>query len=225
MDFPSPTFSPDLQASLRLKRIIAVTVIDDPADAAPLAQCLLDNGISAIELTLRTVQALECLSEIRQHCPEMLVGLGTVLTPAQVEEGHARGAAFAVAPGLNPQVIKAAQRVGLSFAPGITTPSELEHALSLGCRLLKFFPAEQIGGLRYLRAMNGPYAHLDLEFIPLGGLDQANFASYLNEPNIPAIGGSWIAPRSLIRERNWTAIERNAKAASEAAQLTTNVIK
>jgi 2-dehydro-3-deoxyphosphogluconate aldolase / (4S)-4-hydroxy-2-oxoglutarate aldolase len=191
-------------------------VIDDPDDAVPLAECLLDAGISAIELTLRSEGAMDCLTEIKANRPEMIVGLGTVLATDQVKEGKARGAAFAVAPGLNTSVIKAAQAASLPFAPGITTASEIETAIHLGCRLLKFFPAEPIGGLEYLKSMTGPYAHLGLEFIPLGGLNQNNFTDYLACGNIPAIGGSWIAPRKLIQNKDWKTIHENACAAVAA---------
>lgn len=190
--------------------IIAVVVIDDPEDALPLVEALLAGGINAIELTLRTPAAFEALRRIKATATDMMAGLGTVLTPEQVGQAVECGAAFAVAPGLNPNVIRAAHSAGLPFAPGIMTPSDIEGAVQLGCRLLKLFPAEPCGGLGYLKSISAPYAHLGLEYIPLGGLTESNFTDYLALENVPAVGGSWIAPRKLIQGKNWTAIRQNA---------------
>jgi 2-dehydro-3-deoxyphosphogluconate aldolase / (4S)-4-hydroxy-2-oxoglutarate aldolase len=209
----SPVFPDPLLQKIRQLKIIAVVVIDDADDAVPLANALLDGGISAIELTLRTPSAFDSLKRIREHCPELMVGLGTVLSTAQVEKAAAAGAAFAVAPGLNPKVVLAAQAIGLPFAPGILTPSDIENAVELGCKLLKFFPAEPSGGIPYLNSMSGPYAHLGLEYIPLGGLDENNFTHYLDLKHVPAVGGSWIAPRDLIQKKAWNIITTNARRA------------
>ncbi|MFT6863558.1 MAG: 2-dehydro-3-deoxyphosphogluconate aldolase/(4S)-4-hydroxy-2-oxoglutarate aldolase [Akkermansiaceae bacterium] len=193
--------------------IIAVVIIDDPLCAVPLAKTLWEAGIRAIELTLRTPTAFDSLAAIRRECPEMCVGLGTVLTPAQVDravEGHAD---FAVAPGLNSRVVEAARESDLPFAPGIATPSEIEAALELGCRTLKFFPAEPSGGVRYLTSMAAPYAHLGVSYLPLGGLNAENFTRYLSLEIVSAVGGSWIAPRLLIQGQDWKAIGENARTA------------
>lgn len=204
---------------IRVAKIVAVVIIDEPTDAVPLARALLAGGINTLELTLRTPTAFESLAAIRSECPEMLAGLGTVLTAEQVGEAVRRGAAFAVAPGLNADVVRAAAAADLPFAPGIVTPSDIESAVALGCRLLKFFPAEASGGISYLKSMAAPYAHLGLEYIPLGGLDADNFTRYLALDNVPAVGGSWIAPRDLIRKRDWEAITRNACQATEKPGL------
>ena len=198
--------------------IIAVLVIDELDSAVPLAQALFDGGVRAVELTLRTPVAMAAVRHIREALPDMRVGLGTVLTPQQVVDGVAAGAAFGVAPGLNRSVLAAAREHGFSFAPGIVTPSEIETAIECGCRLMKFFPAEVSGGLGYLRSMAGPYAHLDLSFIPLGGLNETNVASYLADPLVHAVGGSWIAPRSLIKARDWTTIRERAAVAVAAGE-------
>ena len=195
-----------------------MVVIDDAEAAVPLARALLAGGISVIELTLRTSSAFESLKNIREQCPEMTAGLGTVISTRQVEQAAAAGAAFAVAPGLNPKIVHAAHAAGLPFAPGIVTPSDIEGALELGCKLLKFFPAEPSGGIAYLNSIAGPYAHLGLEYIPLGGLDENNFTRYLALKNVPAVGGSWIAPRDLIQNRAWTTITGNARRAIERTQ-------
>jgi 2-dehydro-3-deoxyphosphogluconate aldolase/(4S)-4-hydroxy-2-oxoglutarate aldolase len=168
-----------------------------------------------MELTLRTPAALEALMRIVRDVPEMLAGVGTVLTPAQVQDVQAAGGAFAVAPGMNPTIVREAERVGLPFAPGVCTPSEIELALELGCRVLKLFPAEPSGGLAYLRSIAAPYAHLGVQYIPLGGVSAANAESYLREPDVLALGGSWLAPRDLIRRQDWPAVTANAAEATE----------
>ena len=191
--------------------VVAVIVIDDPADAVPLAEALLAGGIDVIELTLRTPSALDAMRAIRAAVPAMLIGAGTVLTADQVEAVADAGARFGVSPGLNPGVVRRARACHLPFAPGVVTPSEVEQAVELGCdQLLKFFPAEPSGGIGYLKSMNAPYAHLGLRYIPLGGLTAGNMAAYLSESAVPAIGGSWIAPRKLIGDRDWERIHQQA---------------
>jgi 2-dehydro-3-deoxyphosphogluconate aldolase/(4S)-4-hydroxy-2-oxoglutarate aldolase len=119
---------------------------------------------------------------------------------------------------MNPRVVQAARQAGLPFAPGVMTPSDVEQALESGCRLLKFFPAEPAGGLAYLKCMAAPYAHWDLRFIPLGGLEARHLETYLAAPIIAAVGGSWIAPRDLIRKQAWQRITDNAREATEIVQ-------
>lgn len=206
-------FPNELADKIRAAKIIAVTVIDDPEDAVPLANILLEEGITAIELTLRTKTAFESLANIRKECPTMLAGVGTVLTTDQVSEALEHGAAFGVSPGLNPNVVRAAGESGLPFAPGIATPTDIEAAVELGCKLVKFFPAEPSGGMPYFKSFSAPYAHLGLEYIPLGGLNVDNFLSYLENKAIPAVGGSWIAPRDWIANKNWEGIRTNAREA------------
>jgi 2-dehydro-3-deoxyphosphogluconate aldolase/(4S)-4-hydroxy-2-oxoglutarate aldolase len=206
----------DATLSQRLHRsgVIAVLVVDAADDAVPLARALLAGGVDCIELTLRTPVAMTALRRIRAEVPELVVGVGTILTPQQVNEVQAAGAAFGVAPGMNPRVIAEAQRVGLPFSPGICTPTDIELALEHDCRLLKFFPAEPSGGLAYLRAIAAPYAHLGVKYIPLGGVSLGNAELYLKEPAVHALGGSWLAPRELIQRQDWAAITANASAAT-----------
>lgn len=195
--------------------VFAVLVVDRADDAVPLAQSLLAGGIDVMELTLRTPAAVDALRKIKAEVPQMIAGIGTILTPAQVQEVTAAGAVFGVAPGMNPRVVKAAQEIGLPFAPGVATPSDIEQALECGCRLLKFFPAEPSGGVTYLKAMAAPYAHLKLRYLPLGGLDANNIDRYVAEPLVHAIGGSWIAPRDLIQKQDWQAITQRALQATQ----------
>lgn len=190
--------------------IIAVLVIEDSSKAVKLAQTLVNSGITAMELTLRTETALDSLKQIADTVPDMLAGAGTVLTTAQVNEVKAAGGDFAVAPGLNPKVMHAAIEASVPYAPGICIPSEIEAAVEAGCRVLKYFHAEGMGGLKYLKGINNPYQYLKLRYIPLGGVNIDNMRAYLESPEIIALGGSWIAPAKLINAGDWDAIARNA---------------
>lgn len=203
-----------LFADLQRAGVIAVLVLDRVADAVPVARALLAGGVRAIELTLRTPIALEALAAIRAEVPEMLVGVGTVLTLDQVGEVQQAGAAFGVAPGMNPRVVAEAARVGLPFAPGVCTPTDIELALEQGCRVMKLFPAEPSGGLAYLRTIAAPFAHLGVKYIPLGGLSAMNAESYLEEPSVLALGGSWIASRERIQRQDWGVITEQAQRAT-----------
>lgn len=194
--------------------IVAVLVIDREEDGPDLAKALLAGGVDIMELTLRTPAAIGALRRIRAEVPDMLAGAGTVLTPAQVEEVKNAGAEFAVSPGLNPRVMQAAKEAGLPFAPGISTPSDIEQALEFDCRLLKFFPAEASGGLARLKAMSAPYQHLGVRFVPLGGVNEKNMSTYLADPLIAALGGSWLAPREAIMEKRWSDITGLARQAT-----------
>jgi len=190
--------------------VIAVLVIDELKYANPLAEALLAGGLNTIELTLRTPVALDAAITIKKNFPEMNLGIGTVLTVEQVKAIADIGGDFAVAPGCNPKIIESAQKYGVSFAPGISTASELETAVEMGCRVLKFFPAEPLGGMAYLNSMVAPYQYLGLKFIPLGGLNITNARRYLESELITAIGGSWVAKQSLIQSESWQQITANS---------------
>ena len=195
-----------LFGKLQQSAIIAVLILDRVEDAVPLAEALLEGGVNAMELTLRTPAAIGAHKEITAKVPRMLAGIGTILTVDQVKEVVDAGAAFGVSPGLNPRVLEAALAAGLPFAPGICTPSDIERALEFDRRYLKFFPAEPSGGLKYLEAIAAPYAHLGLKYIPLGGVNPANCQTWLTHPLVGGIGGSWLAPKPLISAGNWNAI-------------------
>lgn len=193
--------------------MIAVLILDDVDAAVPVAKALVAGGVDAMELTLRTPVALECLRRIRREVPQMTAGVGTILTTGQVNEVVEAGAAFGVAPGMNPRTVAEAARLRLPFAPGICTPTDIELAVEAGCKLLKFFPAEPCGGLNYLRSISAPFAHLGVRYIPLGGVAQDNLETWLSEPVIHAVGGSWLAPKDLIQAGDWAAITARAAAA------------
>ena len=213
-----PPFPIELQKKVEASGVVAVLVIDEVKHAVPVARALLAGGISAMELTLRTPAAIDATRAIRDEVPEMLAGVGTVIRPDQIADVARAGAAFAVAPGFNRRVMEAAIAAGMPFAPGIATPTDIESALELGCRLLKYFPAEPFGGMNTLKSMAAPYQHLGLKYIPLGGLSLKNMASYLESSLIAGLGGSWLAPRDLIKAENWAAIEANARAASQVVK-------
>ncbi|MCF7817322.1 MAG: bifunctional 4-hydroxy-2-oxoglutarate aldolase/2-dehydro-3-deoxy-phosphogluconate aldolase [Kiritimatiellales bacterium] len=206
-----------LQEQIADAKVIAVLTIDSVENAVPLARTLLEGGIRAMELTLRTPQAMECLVRIVSEVPEMLAGVGTIIRPEQVRAAKANGAAFAVSPGTNRTVLEEARQAGLFFAPGIATPSDIETALEFDCSIMKFFPAETSGGLPYLKSMAAPYSYLGLRFIPLGGLNEGNLQRYLSDPLIAAIGGSWIASPEEIRNAQWDTILKRAGTASRLA--------
>jgi 2-dehydro-3-deoxyphosphogluconate aldolase / (4S)-4-hydroxy-2-oxoglutarate aldolase len=199
--------------ALQHSAIVAVLMIDRVEDAVPVAEALLAGGVNAMELTLRTLAAMGALKEIKRAVPEMLAGIGTILTTTQVQEVVDCGASFGVAPGMNPRIVEAALAAGLPFAPGICTPSDIERALEFDRKFLKFFPCEPSGGLQYLDAIAAPYAHLGIKYIPLGGVNEANCATYLKNPHVGGLGGSWLAPKNLIANKDWQAIETNARTA------------
>jgi len=202
----TPAFDPALAERIQTCGIIAVLIIDREEDAVPLARALLAGGVNVMELTLRTTAALGALKRIKAEVPEMLAGVGTILTTDQVKQTVDAGAAFGVAPGVNPRILKAARDAGLSFGPGAATPSDMEIALEHSCKLLKFFPAEPMGGLPYLKAATAPYLHLGVKFIPLGGINAKNMSAYLADPLIAALGGSWLAPKDAIKAGDWQKI-------------------
>ena len=203
--------SPEMIKKVDDAGVIAVLVIDEVKHAVPLARALIKGGVDAIELTLRTPAAMDAAMAIKKEVPEITLGFGTVLTTEQVKAVADLGADFAVAPGCNPKVIAEAHKLGVSFAPGVMTPTDIEIAVEQGCRILKYFPAETSGGMKHLTNMSAPYQYLGLKFIPLGGLNIDNSGSYLESSLITAIGGSWLAKRPTIQAENWDEITNNAK--------------
>ncbi len=195
-------------ARISSKRIVPVIVLDREDQAEPLAEALLKAGLDIMEITFRTTAAEAAIRRIAKRFPEILLGAGTILEGEQVKRAADAGACYALAPGLNEAVVKAAGQAGLMMFPGVMTPSEVERALSLDCRILKFFPAEAAGGVAMLKALEGPYAHTGVKFIPTGGIGLNNMASYLERPSVAAIGGSWIVEKKLIAAKDWKTIEQ-----------------
>lgn len=185
-------------------RVVPVVTIDAAADAGGLADALAAGGLPIAEVTFRTDAAAEAIRAICAARPDVLVGAGTVLDATTVDKALEAGAEFIVAPGLNPHVVERCLERGVAAVPGVATPTEIEAALALGLRLLKFFPAEAMGGPGYLSAMSAPYR--GVRFMPTGGINPANLASYLALPNVVAAGGTWIATADSIRNQRWDEI-------------------
>ena len=201
---------------LRDARVVPVITIDDPSHAVPLARALAAGGLACVEITLRTPRADEALRRICAEVPEIVAGAGTVLTPAQVRTARDAGAQFIVAPGLNARVVNECKECAVPIYPGIATPTEIEAGLELGLDTLKFFPAEPMGGLAYLKAIAAPY--VDVRFMPTGGISPSNVASYLAFSRVVACGGSWMAPADRIAAKQFDWIEAEARRASGAAR-------
>ena len=195
--------------------VVPVLAVENVEAALPLANALLQGGLPVVEITFRTAAAAEVIRVLAQECPGLVVGAGTVLTPANLKSAKDSGAAFAVAPGLNPDIVKRARDVGLPFVPGVATPTDIEMGLALGCKLLKFFPAEALGGVAMLEALSAPFQHTGLRFMPTGGLNLANLESYLKLQTVAAAGGTWIARRQDLLDGQWAEIRDRCIAALE----------
>lgn len=196
----------------KLSPVMPVVVIDDAAQAEPLARVLLASGIRTIEITLRTDAALDAIRAIASAAPEMIVGAGTVLNLADLDAAIEAGARYALSPGGTPKLMKAARNAKIPFIPGVATSSEIMRGLDLGYTHFKFFPAEQMGGVAALKAQHGPLPNA--KFCPTGGISADRAPSYLALPNVLCVGGSWIAPADKIRAQDWAAIETAAKQAA-----------
>jgi 2-dehydro-3-deoxyphosphogluconate aldolase/(4S)-4-hydroxy-2-oxoglutarate aldolase len=183
--------------------VIPVVVIDDPSRAAALGSALLLGGLPCAEVTLRTDTALESLRALAEN-PDLLVGAGTVLRPAQVEAALEAGARYIVSPGFSASVVSECQRSGVPVLPGVATATEIQAALEAGLEAVKFFPAEASGGLAALKAMAAPFRAL--RFVPTGGITADGLATYLAEPSVLAVGGSWLVSADLLAARDFAQI-------------------
>ncbi len=193
--------------------VVPVIAIDSVAHALPLADALIAGGLPVVEITFRTAAAAEVIRLLAKERPALIVGAGTVLTPETVQIAVDAGARFAVAPGLNPRVVQAAQELKLPFVPGIANPSDIEAGLELGCKLLKFFPAEALGGTKLLSALSAPYKHTGVRFMPTGGVSTANLESYLKIDTVAAVGGTWIAKKEDMAQGKWDEIAQRCREA------------
>lgn len=192
--------------------VIPVLKIDNVANAVPLARALAKGGLPAIEITLRTPDALEAIRRVIGEVEEAIVGAGTVLDPRQFEQAAEAGSKFIVSPGVTRELLRAADGSPVPLLPGAITPGEIMTARDAGLDFLKFFPAEQAGGVAFLKALASPLA--DIRFCPTGGVTTGNAPDYLSLPNVVCVGGSWVAPDSLVKAGDWDAIERLAREAT-----------
>ncbi|MDX3732811.1 bifunctional 4-hydroxy-2-oxoglutarate aldolase/2-dehydro-3-deoxy-phosphogluconate aldolase [Streptomyces caniscabiei] len=213
---PPPPSPPSLWSSrvsvLDLAPVLPVVVVDDPADAVPLARALVAGGLPAIEVTLRTPGALDAVRAVSAEVPGAVVGVGTVITPPQVAESVAAGGRFLVSPGWTDMLLAAMRTSGVPFLPGVSTASEVVALLERGVREMKFFPAEAAGGTTYLKSLAGPLPQA--RFCPTGGVGPGNAPEYLALPNVGCVGGTWMLPSDAVAARDWARIERLAREAA-----------
>ena len=200
--------------------IIPVIVIEKEEQAVPLAKALVKGGLPVLEVTFRTKAAAGAIAAIRREVPDAVVGAGTLLTVEQLRAAVAAGAAFGVAPGFDPVIVAEAKAQGLPFCPGIATASELSQALTAGCRLVKFFPAEAAGGVKMIKNLLGAFRFTGVKFMPTGGVNLGNVGEYLGVPEIACCGGTWIVPKAALAEGDYAAIE---KLAADAAALVKSI--
>jgi 2-dehydro-3-deoxyphosphogluconate aldolase/(4S)-4-hydroxy-2-oxoglutarate aldolase len=197
---------------LDLAPVVPVVVIEDAADAVPLARALVAGGLPAIEVTLRTPAALDAIRAVADAVPEAVVGAGTVLTPGQVADARAAGARFLVSPGWTDVLLEAMRASGVPFLPGVSTASEVVALLERGVRDMKFFPAEAAGGTGCLKALAGPLPQA--RFCPTGGIGPDTAPAYLALPNVACVGGGWMLPADAVAGRDWARVTALARAAA-----------
>ncbi|SDG26837.1 bifunctional 4-hydroxy-2-oxoglutarate aldolase/2-dehydro-3-deoxy-phosphogluconate aldolase [Pseudonocardia oroxyli] len=212
MSVPTPHTTPPFTSPLDLAPVLPVVVIREVELAVPLARALLAGGLPAIEVTLRSPAALEACRRICAEVPEAVVGVGTVRTPAQVGEAHAAGARFLVSPGTTPNLLAEMVQCGLPFLPGTATVSEMMSVAERGITEMKLFPADAVGGVALLDAVRGPLP--GLRFCPTGGIRAHTAHRYLALPNVGCVGGTWLTPDDMLREREWGRITELAAAAA-----------
>lgn len=191
--------------------IVPVVVLDDPKDAEPLAEALCSGGLPCAEVTFRTPAAAQSIRIMSEKFPHMLIGAGTVLTTEQVDSAVDAGAKFIVSPGLNPRIVKYCTERNIVITPGCANPSDVEQAIENGLDVVKFFPAEQAGGLAYIKAIAAPYT--GIKFMPTGGINPKNVREYLAYDHILACGGSWMVKGDLIRDGKFDEIRELVKEA------------
>lgn len=196
--------------------VVPVVVLNDADDAIPLADALIKGGLPCAEVTFRTDAAEESIRRICESFPDMLVGAGTVLTTKQVERAYKAGAKFIVSPGFDPEIIDCCISIGLPVLPGCITPSEIAQAVKRGLNVVKFFPAEQSGGVAMIKAMAAPYSMV--KFMPTGGISTKNLADYLSCDKILCCGGSWMVKEDLIKSGSFDKITDMTKEATALAR-------
>ncbi len=197
---------------LSAARIVPVLTIEDAARAVPLADAIAAGGLSVIEITLRNHAALDAIQAVARGCPGVTVGAGTVRSPEQAEAAIEAGARFLVSPGVTPRLVSAAEHWPVPFLPGVATASEAMALADLGYRALKFFPAESAGGAKALGALAAPLS--ELVFCPTGGVTPVNVSDYFAQPNVIAVGGSWLAPRAAVERHDWESVSEIVRTAT-----------
>lgn len=196
-------------------RIVPVLVLNSEDEGLRIGEILMQENLKAAEITFRTQAAESVIRKMSIAFPELYIGAGTILNETDLKRAVDAGAKFGVAPGFNPITVESAIRENFAFAPGIATPSELEQAYAHGCRFLKVFPAEAIGGAGMISAIAAPYKHLGIRFMPTGGVTTSNVADYLAIPQVAAVGGTWLGRAKEIEAGDWNTIRKTVRAAVE----------
>jgi 2-dehydro-3-deoxyphosphogluconate aldolase/(4S)-4-hydroxy-2-oxoglutarate aldolase len=202
----------NIRAIMAVSPVMPVIVLDDADDAVPLAKALVAGGVRVLEVTLRTAAAIESVKRIVAEVPEAITGVGTIVTPSDVDAAIDAGAAFGVSPGSPDGLLAHIKSRGMSFLPGTMNPTDVMRVLGFGFDAMKLFPAQQAGGIGMLKALNGPLPQA--RFCPTGGIDAHNAAEFLALPNVGCVGGSWLAPPSLVAKKDWATIEQLAREAT-----------
>ena len=192
--------------------VVPVVVLDDAEQAVPAAKALLKGGINAMEITFRTSAAKASIEKVAKEVPEMIVGAGTVVNVQQLHDAVEAGAKFIVSPGSDAEIIAEAIKLGVPITPGVVTPSEIMIGLKLGLKVFKFFPAENYGGLKTIKALSGPFPQIKI--LPTGGINQNNAAEYFRNPKILAVGGSWMCTKDMISSGDFDGITEKSAAAT-----------
>ena len=197
-------------------KLVPLVVLDDAADAVPMAKALVEGGIPVAEVTFRTDAAADVIRAMAEQVPEILVGAGTVHTVAQAQTAVKAGAKFIVTPGFQPDVVRWCVEHQVDIVPGTAVPSDIEQAISFGLSVCKFFPAEAYGGVKTLKALKGPYA--DIRFMPTGGVSLDNMNDYLALSNVAAIGGSFMTPSAAVKAKDWAKVTEACRTALTKVQ-------
>lgn len=202
----------NIQTILDAGPVMPVIVLNQVADAVPLARALVAGGIRVLEVTLRTPAALDSIRAIAAEVPDAILGAGTVVTPADLDAAAKAGAVFAVSPGASPELLRAGREATIPLLPGVMTPSDVINAISAGYTAMKLFPAAQAGGLGMLKALSGPFPQV--RFCPTGGIDLASAPNFLALPNVACVGGSWLTPLDRVQAGDWAAVTDLARTAA-----------
>ena len=203
----------DLLVQALRQKILPAVVFYDEESILPVAESFLNGGLNVMEIPLRTSVSIHAINKIRKEVPEMFVGAGTILNINSLKDSINAGAQFGLSSSLNSKVCNEANKVEFPFIPGVMTPSEIEYAYELGFTIQKLFPAAQLGGASFLKAMLGPYEQLNLQFIPMGGVNISNINDYLRLKNVIAVGGTWLATKDMMIKKEYKVIETTVREA------------
>jgi len=200
------------------QKLLPAVTLSDSEKALPLAEAILEGGLHVMEITFRTPEAAESIRKIARNLPEMNIGAGTIRSKQQIQQAVDCGARFGLAPGFEEAVVEEAKSCSFPFIPGVMSPSEIEQAVNMGCRILKIFPVAPLGGPDFIGSLQGPYADAGIHFLPMGGIDAETAPAYCRNPLVLAAGGSWMTPTDLIERGDFKKISAIVKKSVKAIQ-------